>query len=181
MYLRIRKTDFYFGAFLSVIINHGIEPKFIESGVTGKTYRISNKENKISRNIFLKYRTSPMGYNDYWNINFTKNDIDMMKKHSLENNTCLVGLILTDNNLDGDNTEFLIVTIEELKECIDFESEDKRRLSIQKVSDSQDLRIYGSIREAKSYGADNRIRINRNRILFLLEDENQNSDIWNLD
>lgn len=180
MYLRIKKSDFYIGSFLSVIINQNIKAKLIENGVTGKAYKISNEENSKTKNIFLKYKSSPSGYNNYWNINFTKNDIEILEKYTDKSDTLLC-IVLTDENLDGENTEFLILTMEELQECIDFEDEDYRRLSIQKIQDSKDLRIYGSIRQQKLLGADNRMRIDRNRILYLLEDEEKNKDIWNLD
>ncbi len=179
MYLRIKKTDYYYGVFLSLIINQGLNAEYLESGVTGNVYSIANVEKDKVKNILVKYKISPSSYKDYWNIYFTPNDLSILRRYSQEGEECLVCLVLTDKYSNIENTEILILKLEELRECIDFEVEDMRRLSIQNVYDSDDLSIYGSIRESSILGADNKMKINRNRIYYLFEEDND--EVWNLE
>ncbi len=163
----VRKADFYYGAFLSVIMNNGIRPVIVEVGDKRNIYDITT--DKYDYRIYTKYSVNSNLNDNLWNVIFVESEIEEMKELIDSHDKLLFVIICTYKNIKSNNTEIVILNAKDLKNCIDLNCEmnDNLRLSIRKVKHSKYLRVYGTHRSDKKDGEDNTIKILRRRILEL--------------
>lgn len=82
--MKLTKIDFYSGAFLSFLLNKGIEPELFE-GKNDKNRRIYDfSTNMGNYRVYVKYSEKSSSTSKYekshiWNFKFTENQIDELK------------------------------------------------------------------------------------------------------
>ncbi len=82
--MRVAKEDFYCGAFLSLLLNNGIDPALFDK-VDDSSRKIYDFDtNKGSFRVYVKTTEAPSSENSYrssaiWNFPFTDNQIDELK------------------------------------------------------------------------------------------------------
>ena len=157
----ICKSDFYYGAFLSVLINNGINPAIVELGDKRNIYDISTDRGDYR--TYTKYVVNSKPKDKLWNVIITKSEANEMNK------LLLFVIICAHKQVKTNNTEIAVLYPKELKECIDLDCGINKnlRLSIRKVKHSPNLYIYGTHRADKVAGRDNTIKIPRKSILEL--------------
>ncbi|NMA95104.1 MAG: hypothetical protein GX974_03600 [Clostridiales bacterium] len=158
----VLKSDFYYGAFLSKIIDAGNKPTLIKKDRVRGIYRLNKgTENYL---VYIKYATVREKHRRRWNFTYTDNDIKEIKKYSDKSENILFVFICTYR--DFNNTEIGIATLEELLECIrlDCTVNKNNRTTIIKVPNSPALRMYGTKRADMINNKDNTIHLSRSRI-----------------
>lgn len=169
----ICKRDYFYGAFLSALVNGGLTPTLFEKPSDNRQiYEVTTNQNSYI--VYTKYNTSPTGSKDFtWSFPFSDNEIEEISKIHHENNKekeFIFAFICGQKQLSDYNQVIAIVYWDEFIECVDIEKEQIRgtaRLSVKAVKGSPRLRIYGSKRADMLDGKDNTIKIERNRLADL--------------
>ncbi len=165
----ICKADFYYGAFLSVLINKGINPAIVELGEKRNIYKITTDNGTYK--VYTKYTVNSNPKDILWNVIFTEKEAEEISKLIDTEDDILFVVICAYKQLKNNNTEIAILKADELelKECVDLGCNINKnlRLSIRKKKHSPYLSVYGTHRADKVDGEDNTIKISRQRILEL--------------
>lgn len=162
----ICKADFYYGAFLSVLINNGINPAIVENGPKRNIYAITT--DKGDYKIYTKYVVNKNQKDTLWNIIFSTGEIQEINELIDKDNIIFV-FICAFKKVKNNNTEIALLSVDDVRKCIDLSCtvNSRLRISIRKVKHSPNLWVYGTHRECKIGGSDNTIKIPRKRILEL--------------
>ncbi len=163
----ICKADFYYGAFLSVLINNGINPAIVELGDKRNIYELTTDNGAYK--VYTKYVVNSKPKDKLWNVIITEKESDEISRFMDINDNVLFVVICAHKQLINNNTEIAILKTDELKACIDLDCNINKnfRLSIRKKKHSPYLSVYGTHRADKVDGRDNAIKISRQRILEL--------------
>lgn len=158
----INKSDFYYGTFLTKVLDNGNKPALVSKNDGRGIYKlITNKDEYL---LYIKYATKNNKNHRRWAFNYTDNNIEEIKQYMGEGENIIFAYICAYDDLR--NSEIAIVELEELKKCIDPECErnQSNRVTIYKKPHSPVLRMYGTARADKKEGKDNTIHLERNRI-----------------
>lgn len=160
----ICKADFYYGAFLSVLVNNGINPAIVGIGDKRNIYDVSTDNGDYR--MYTKYVVNSNPKDKLWNLMITESEADEMNRLISENDSLLFIIICAYKQVRTNNTEIAALYPSELKSCIDLDCKINKNLRLS-MKHSLNLSIYGTHRADKIEGEDNTIKIPRRRILEL--------------
>ncbi len=160
----VYKTDFYYGALLSVLINRGLNPYIVDSSDSRKIFKLTTDSGDSQ--IFTKYVTSPSegknGAKTLWNFTMTANELEEINDKLSEGIRMRFAFVCGQKNIKTNNCEVLLLTPDELEKCIDLNKQNEgQRVSIQRIKGAHSLSVYGSKRKRKVNDADNTLKISR--------------------
>lgn len=162
-----KKADFYYGAFLSLLIHKGLCPALIEKEVESSRRRFQITTNNDNYEFYCKYMSNPTGStNPSWAFSFTKNEQKELTKLLQTDKKVIFALICTQKDLTSQLQELALVEKEDFVKCVDFKTykDSAPRISVKSIKNSDKLRIYGNKRPDKIGKDDNTLKIERNRI-----------------
>ena len=152
---QLKKSDFYYGAVLSTLLNNEICPALIEGGTDRQVYDFTT-DHKDFR-LFLKFVSAPIKTQttDYrsWQFVFSPSDISELNKYMKLDKGLSVGLICGEKTLT--QSQYAVLDKEVISQIFQMQK-DSVTISIKKGERFFRLFIGG--------GRDNAIRIKRNRL-----------------
>ncbi len=142
----IRKSDFYYGSLLSVLINKQKEPFLIASEGERRIYLLGKNNN--GSKVFVKYVSKPTKRkNDIkttWNFNFGKKEIAEIKKMRELNENTQFALICADSD-NWNDSEIAILGLSDILKCLDIDYDRENfRVAIQLKKRSRNFEVYGT-------------------------------------
>lgn len=157
----LKKTDFYYGAFLSFLFNEFDDSTnfvIVEPMQSRDIYSIETNYGK--HKVYIKYVTSPTENKNkkttLWNFTFSNLEIELIRK----NNITHLALICAREGLN--NCEIAILTYDQAIDCLDIDYlRNNYRISIKYQKDIEGLKAYGTGRSDIKDGKDNTLRITR--------------------
>jgi len=161
----VNKSDFYYGAFLTKVLDNGDKPTLISKDDGRGIYKLTtNKKDNKDYIVYIKYATNNNKKRTRWAFNYTDNNIDEIKKYIEDGQNIIFAYICAYKNFK--NSEVAIAGLKELRKCIDPECEINtvNRVSIYKKPHSPVLRMYGTKRADIKNGEDNTVHLKRTRI-----------------
>ncbi|OQB12403.1 MAG: hypothetical protein BWY15_02231 [Firmicutes bacterium ADurb.Bin193] len=165
-----KKADFYYGAFLSLLIYKGLCPALIEKEKESNRRRFQITTNTDSYEFYCKYMSNPTGStNPTWAFSFTDKERRELTKLLQTNKKVIFALICTQKKLTSSLQELALIEKQDFLKCVDFNTykESTPRISVKVVKNSDKLRIWGNKRPDKIGKDDNTIKIERNKINIL--------------
>lgn len=168
----INKEDFYYGAFLSVLLSHGVKPVLFDKTDTNRIYKFLT--DKGDYQIYMKYRgnatSKKTNKTDLWQFVFSKDEVERIRKLIRSDEKVYFGFICGRKELK--NSEIAILDKKELENSlglnIGMDSKSySYRISIKYIKNGHGLRAYGTGRADKKEGEDNAFIIERDRISSL--------------
>ena len=166
----LKTTDFYYGAFLSVLLNYANKkPSLFDKTDSRRIYRITTENSKKDYMIFTKAvneQKNKANTFHHWIFNFTNDEIITLQKLHNEYGNVKVSLIcFTDELKDG---EVALIDYDQAMECMGVTKNIvPYRLNIKAVGGKHGLKMYGSGRSDKLDGKDNTISLQRNALKAL--------------
>lgn len=156
MYIRVNKSDYYYGALLSKILDNNCTPVLVNKDANRGVYKITTNNRETL--IYMKYVTNKQD-DLLWNFRFTKENLEEIKSYMEQDVDLMFGLICSYESLLF--TELGLCKLDEFKKCLDLEcnNEDYQRLSVLKTPYSPYLKFYGSTLEREES-----LEIERNRL-----------------
>lgn len=98
---KLKESDFYYGAVLSMLLNNKICPALVESGKDRQVYEFTTDQGDFK--LFLKYRSAPTTKNEdiyrSWQFNFTESDLKELHQYIEEEKHLSVGLVCGESEL----------------------------------------------------------------------------------
>lgn len=168
---KLTAEDFYYGAFLSALLNNSPDGKpclFDDPGSDSRRiYRLETNHNGEAF-FYCKYRTSPSKSNDglLWTFQFTDEEVKTLQNLHNRNEQLRIVLICAKKCIT--KSELAIVNSDEAFDCLGIERGVKKySISIKYLKNKHGLRMYGSGRSDKVDGKDNTLVVRRNRIKHL--------------
>lgn len=150
---RVNKSDYYYGAFLSNLLDRGRTPVLVEKDSSRGVYKIltGHTENYI----YMKYVTTKDN-GRLWNFGFSRDNLKEVEEYVKKDINLIFGLICSYKGLI--DTEIGVFSIEEFKKCIDFDCNKNKnhRISVLKQPHSSYLTLYGT-----ALDRDNGIEVDR--------------------
>lgn len=142
---QIRKSDYYFGAFLySTFTNIVKTPVILYNGDNSQFVQITTETGDYT--VFAKYSSKPKSKvksAKKWDFSFTEREQDIIKNFYNENTKNIVALICSEENLT--NTEVAIIDIDSVRLCLGNDSINKnRRITVGADKGAHCLYYYGT-------------------------------------
>ncbi|MGG3792525.1 hypothetical protein [Geobacillus thermodenitrificans] len=159
----LSKSDFYYGALLSNLINSGFCPAIIEQGENRRIYTFTNDSGEYL--IFAKYVSKPLPRQNedvqIWQFTFSQEEIEKIRKYEDSNIRHYFALICGRKGLK--NSEIALLSLNDIKDCLDVDYQrPSYRITIKSEKGKHGLRAYGTGRADKNLdGSDNTIRLPR--------------------
>ncbi len=157
----LKKADFYYGAFLSYMINANVPPALLEDSNDRRIYKVTT--NKAEYVVYSKFLSKPTGNmsNKRWDFHFSKEEIS--KIIQLKSKNIIFSLICGVSTLK--DSQIAIIKYDDAIKCLgESESPTGNRISVCYEKNRKGLRIYGTELSRKLNGTDNRILIERDII-----------------
>jgi hypothetical protein len=162
----LKTSDFYYGAFLSALINGGVRPSLFDDAPNRRIYRLTTNNSKQEYLIVAKYvrpvqRKKTAG--SHWNFNFSRDEFDaLVTYHSLGKDVRLALICVSEDFRGG---EVALLDYATTMDCLGSnEAIKSRRINIKSSPGQHGLRAYGSGRADKVSGKDNTILIARDNL-----------------
>ena len=165
-----KKADFYYGAFLSVLVNNGICPALIEKDGDLHRRRFRITTNNGEYEIYCKYKSDPTGNTDpNWAFTFQPREVKELHSLLADNKKVVFAFICVQKELTSPKQELALVEKNEFIKCVELNTykDSAPRLSVKAIKSSNYLRIYGNKLSDKIGKEDSTIRIKRNRVSIL--------------
>jgi hypothetical protein len=150
----LAKADFYYGAFLSGLVNSGFVPAIIEKSDLRRIYKLATNFGDYI--IYTKYLSKPAKEGKYklWNFNF---NVDEMNRILQDETINMFAFICGVKDLV--NSEIIILSNEQFKQCIGINFKVKnRRISVKSEKGTRNYLVYGTGVELKN----NPLRVTKN-------------------
>lgn len=169
----LKAADFYYGAFLSALLNYaGKRPSLFDNSKTDsrRIYRLTTDKSKSDYLIYTKYTTARKNKadnKDHWIFPFTTLEIEkLMELQSQSQNAC-VALICVKDGLKDSELAFLDYASAE--DCLGIgKGVGSYRINVVAIDNKHGLRVYGSGRDRKTTtGADNMLVVSRDALKLL--------------
>ena len=144
---KLKKTDFYYGAFLSMLLNNGNTTTSLFDDVENssrKIYRFSTEHSEQDNIVMLKYVNAYQAKKFLrWTFNVTDDEISQLHRLNEEyGNVKLTLLCLSDN---ADDCELVVVPYEDMLKYAGLDVGTKSTsISIKRYIGQEGLAIYGS-------------------------------------
>ncbi|CAA7603142.1 Hypothetical protein DEACI_3965 [Acididesulfobacillus acetoxydans] len=117
---KVKVSDFYYGAVLSILLNRHIHPALVEGDEDRQVYDFTTDNGEFR--LFIKYRTdkSDVKAEDYnsWVFRLTEKDIDEITGYIDQGRNLVVALMCAVAGLA--ESEVAALTRDEIKEIIDL-------------------------------------------------------------
>ena len=107
MYIRVNKSDYYYGAFLSKVLDSDCTPALVTKDSNRGVYKIFT--DKGEHIVYMKYVTNKED-DMLWNFAFTKDNLEEIKDYIKDNVNIMFGLICSYEDLL--DTELGLCTLE---------------------------------------------------------------------
>lgn len=150
----LSKADFYYGAFLSKLVNSGFAPAIIEKSENKRIYKLSTNFGDYI--VYTKYlsKQANRGQNKLWNFPFNLDELNKILQDEAIN---MFAFICGVEDLV--NSEIVILNREQFKHCIgvDFKV-DNHRISVKSEKGTRNYLVYGTGVELKN----NPLKITKN-------------------
>ena len=158
----VNKSDFYYGTFLTKVLEKGNKPALVSKSKGRGIYNL--KTDKDDYIVYIKYASNVKKKRKRWTFNYTDNNIEEIRDYIVGGENIIFAYICAYDDLK--NSEIAIADLEDLKKCINPECEINKSNSIKiyKKVHSRVLRMYGTARADKKNGEDNTLHLERNRI-----------------
>lgn len=159
---KVTKSDHYYGAFLTKVLDDGNTPVLIDKDGSRGVYQLTTDDDEYL--VYMKYATNKKKNRKRWTFNYTDNNVEEINSYIEDDKNLIFAYICSYYNLL--NTEIAIADLGELKKCVDPENEknETNRVTIYKKANSPVLRMYGTKRADIKDEEDNTIHLSRNRI-----------------
>jgi len=148
---------------LSVFINNGIAPAIIEAGDERRIYSVTTNQGEYE--IYTKYVSMPAKRKDegnkMWTFSFSSKELQTIEKYQNNGKNHVFALICGVHE-KMQNSEIAVLTLEEVKDCLDPSLKRKNHRIVVRVGKRQrNLRVYGTGRADQLNGKDNTLQIRR--------------------
>lgn len=167
--MELKKADLYYGSLLSLLVNNGLTPAILEQGEKRNIYKVST--NKGDYKIFSKYRVLSKENSESlnWQFSFSEAEIEEIRKLEEEKEKLILGFVCINDFQERFKSELALLYPGELKEClyIDEEYEGSQRLNIKYKKGNRGLNAYGIKRADYLNEQNNKIRVERDRLIKL--------------
>ena len=135
---KIKVSDFYYGAVLSMLFNRHISPALVESDDDRQVYDLTT--NKGNYRLYIKYRKDKQknkntSYNS-WQFAFSENEIDELKSYIKQNINFAMALVCGVKAL-GDS-EIAVLDSKQIEEIIGL---GKKSISLSKKKNEKAYRV----------------------------------------
>lgn len=141
----LAKADFYYGAFLSQLVNSGFAPAIIENSDKRRIYKLTTDYGDFK--VYTKYLSKPANksQNKRWDFPFNIEELNNIRQDTSIN---MYAFICGVEDLV--NSEIVILNAEQFNECIgvDFITEN-RRVSVKSEKGTWNYSVYGTGLELK--------------------------------
>lgn len=147
--MKVRKTDYYCGAFLSYLISNGVEPMLFDEGKDSKTIRFSVRDKDYK--AFVKYSASPRKTRTgtHWDVEFTEKEVNFLEMFPEKDRENIVVIICTTR--DFGETIFAVFPQTTAMACLGKDAVNKkRRISVEHKKKCRKLQVYGTAIDQKS-------------------------------
>lgn len=117
---KIKLSDFYYGAVLSMLLSHGVKPALVENGEDRQVYDISTNKNDFR--LFVKYRsksieTKKTGYSS-WVFTIAEDKAEL--KSFLDSKlNLIVALVCGEQNLC--DSQLAVLDADQIKRILDID------------------------------------------------------------
>ena len=150
---KIKVSDFYYGAVLSMLFNRHISPALVESDDDRQVYDLTT--NKGNYRLYIKYRKDKQkikttSYNS-WQFAFSENEIDELKSYIKQNLNFAIALVCGVKAL-GDS-EIAVLDSKQIEDIIRL---GKKSISLSKKKNEKAYRV------SLGGGRDNAMQIKTN-------------------
>jgi len=168
----LKTSDFYYGAFLSALLNTaGKKPTLIdrdEKSDSRRVYRLTTDSGTEDCTIFAKYLSTPTSStidgNQRWCFQFTNAEISTFQELYASNSN--LKFVFICGNSPFHKSEIALIDYSQTVECLGL-SLRSHNINIIQMPNKHHLRIYGSGHDDKVKGSDNTIKISRRAIYQL--------------
>lgn len=160
---KLRMNDFYYGAFLSALLNtSGSRPVLFDETGSRRIYLLETN-NAGECYVFAKYVTgkgADAKNRWLWTFNFTDAEVLRIQElYQVKGNVKLALICVKDGFADS---ELAVINYEEAMDCMGVEKGVKNlRINIKTTGGQHGLRMYGSGRSDKINGKDNTLVVTR--------------------
>lgn len=158
----VNKSDFYYGVFLTKVLDEGNKAALVSKSKRRGIYRLNTDKDEYI--VYIKYANNRDKNNKRWSFNYTDNNIQEIKYYIENRENIIFAYICSYDDLI--NCEVAIAYLDELKKCInpDCNINKNHSVRIYKKPHSSVLRMYGTARSDKKGSKDNTIHLERDRI-----------------
>ena len=161
----LKIADFYYGAFLSALLNYaGKKPSLFDQSNSRRIYRLTTDNTPKDYMIYTKYvmaRKNKSDEFDHWIFQFTEEEIQKLISMQEESQNVQLALICIKNDLK--DSEIALV---DYNMAIDTGIK-SYRINIKAVDNKHGLRMYGSGRSDRLNGKDNTVKVPRDAMKSL--------------
>lgn len=164
----LKVADFYYGAFLSALLNYGgKKPSLFDNAATNsrRIYRLATSNSLNDYIFYTKYSTQGRaGKNSVsWSFPFTADEIQTVENLSKEGFCVKFAFICIQDDLKLKDCELAIVHYDQFLDCTGINKGIKApyRINIKAIDGKRGLRMYGSGLSDKVHGQDNMLRVDR--------------------
>ena len=142
--MRLTKEDFYCGAFLSMLLNNGIDPALFEKKEDSNRKIYDFDTNKGSFRVYVKSSETPYSESDYkssstWNFPLTENQIDELK--NIRDNSRQLYFVFICGREKLNHSRIAVIPCNILFQCVDLD------VKVRITKGSRYLEVYGSTNE----------------------------------
>lgn len=158
----VNKSDFYYGVFLTKVLEKGNKAALISKNEGRGIYNLNTDKDDYT--VYMKYANNSNKSSRRWNFNYTENNIEEIRDYVEKEKNIIFCYICAYDDLK--NSEVAIAYLDELKKCINpgCKINKSNLVRIYKKSHSPVLRMYGTARSDIKDGKDNTVHLERNRI-----------------
>jgi hypothetical protein len=159
-----KKTDFYYGAFISALLNKVVKVALIDRGENEfSRRRLQITTDKSEYEFYCKHANTKSNKHPYlWNFHFTPNEIDELKDMFASGLVGMVALICLQGDIASQYQELAIISESEFKKCAGDNKPYKNsnlKISVKSAKGSPYLAVYGTMLDSTKA-----IKIKRNLI-----------------
>ena len=166
---KLNVADFYYGAFLSALINApGGKPSLFDKTDSRRIFRFETNNHEECY-FFAKYvneRKAKEGKGNHWIFSFSPAEVSKLQELHDQKKNVKVVLICARERFAG--SELAIASYEEAMDCLGVDRGVKNyRINVKFVENKHGLKMYGSGRSDMINGMDNTLKISRHQLAEL--------------
>ena len=166
----LKAADFYYGAFLSALLNYaGKRPSLFDHTRTEsrRIYRLTTNKSRNDYLIYTKYATARKNKSDdkdHWIFPFAGSEVEKLKQLQEQSQNACVALICVKSGLK--DSELAFMDYATAVDCLGLEKNiDSYRIDVVAIDNKHGLCAYGSGRERKTpAGTDNMLVVPRDAL-----------------
>lgn len=170
--MTLRKVDFYYGAFLSALLNNAKKkPSLFDEAPTDnrRIYRLTTENSPTDYIIYTKYavESGTSEGKHRWSFIFSEDEVKKIIDLNKEKESLRLALICVSNE-NFQKSEIALIDYPTAAKCLGIDFNIKTfRITVKTQSGRHGLRVYGSGHSDKLNGQDNTFIVNRNALELL--------------